>query len=52
MEKRRCNLTASVGVFGPPTSKFVVARVTDAWFAVGVTNRRERKRIPSLWWKE
>ena len=21
------------------------------WFAVGVTNRREREQIPSLWWK-
>ena len=65
-----------VGVFGPPMSKFVfarlarmvcsedtrvyiglggpyvqfaAARVTDTWFAVRVTNRRERERIPSLW---
>ena len=69
----------TVGVFGPPTSKFVFARlswmvcsedtrvytgstehpyvqfaatrVTGTWFIVGVTNRRERERIPSLWWK-
>ena len=32
--------------------QFAAGHVTDTWSAVGVTNRRERKRIPSLWWKE
>ena len=34
------------------TQGFIAARVTGTWFAVGVTNRQERERIPSLWWKE
>ena len=29
-----------------PNVQFTAARVTDTWFAVGVTNRRERERIP------
>ena len=35
-----------------PYVQFAAAHVTDTWFAVGVTNMRERKRISSLWWKE
>jgi len=35
-----------------PYVQFATVRVTGTWFAVGVTNRRERKRITSLWWKE
>ena len=29
-----------------PYVQFAAARVTGTWFAVGVTNRRERERIP------
>ena len=32
--------------------QFAAACVTGTWLAVGVTNRRERERISSLWWKE
>ena len=35
-----------------PYVQFVAARITDTWFAVGVTNRWESEMIPSLWWKE
>ena len=35
-----------------PYVQFAAARVTGTWFAVWVTNRRERERILSLWWKE
>ena len=31
-----------------PYVQFAAARVTGTWFVVGVTNRRERERIPSL----
>ena len=40
------------GSGGMSLLQFTAARVTDTWFAVGVTNRRERERTPSLWWKE
>ena len=40
------------GSDGTSYVQFAAARVTGTWFAVGVTNRRERGRIPSLWWKE
>ena len=32
-----------------PYVQFAVARVTSTWFVVGVTNKRDRERIPSLW---
>ena len=32
-----------------PYVLFGAAHVTGTWFVVGITNRRERKMIPSLW---
>ena len=31
-----------------PYVQFAAARVTDTWFVVGVTNRQEREKVPSL----
>ena len=32
-----------------PYVKSVAARVTGTWFVVGVTKRRAREKVPSLW---
>ena len=34
---------------GPGGMSLHPARVISTWFVVGVINRRERERIPSLW---